>query len=267
LTEAVIVDRKIKVLVADNSIEAGQVFSATLKSYGMDVITVSKDGQEVLDRINKDAPDVVLMNAFMTRIDAIGILHSIKQLNMEKKPVMIVMSTDNNGSISSQVIEAGASYFFPMPFDNDILAERIIQLAGKTEESKRVVHKIQNIQFDSTDNVEIIVTRIFHQIGVPAHIKGYHYLRAAILLAIEDIDIINSVTKQLYPSVAKKFETTSSRVERAIRHAIEVAWDRGDVDILNSYFGYTIHNSRGKPTNSEFIAMIADKMRLELRIS
>jgi len=261
------VDRKIKVLVADNSIEVGQVFSATLKSYGMDVITVSKDGQEVLDKINKDLPDVVFMNAFMTRIDAIGILHSIKHLNIEKKPVMIVMSTDNNGSISSQVIEAGASYFFAMPFDNDILAERISELAGKTEFSKPVIHRIQNIQFDSTDNVEIIVTRIFHQIGVPAHIKGYHYLREAIILAIQDIDIINSVTKQLYPSVAKKFETTSSRVERAIRHAIEVAWDRGDVDILNSYFGYTIHNSRGKPTNSEFIAMIADKMRLELRIS
>jgi two-component system response regulator (stage 0 sporulation protein A) len=267
LTEAVILDRKIRVLVADNSVEVGQVFSATLKSYGMDVITVSKDGQEVLERINKDLPDVVLMNAFMTRIDAIGILNSIKQLNIEKRPIMIVMSTDNNGTIASQVIEAGASYFFPMPFDNDILAERIYQLAGKTEESKPAIHKIQNIQYDSGDNVEIIVTRIFHQIGVPAHIKGYHYLREAIILAIEDIDIINSVTKVLYPTVAKKFQTTSSRVERAIRHAIEVAWDRGDVDILNSYFGYTIHNTRGKPTNSEFIALIADKMRLQLRIS
>lgn len=164
-------------------------------------------------------------------------------------------------------MEAGASYFFPMPFDHDLLAERINQLAVAGEDNKSAFIKSANIQYNSSQDVEIIVTKIFHQIGVPAHIKGYHYLREAIMMAIKDIDIINSITKQLYPSVAKKFDTTSSRVERAIRHAIEVAWDRGDVDILNSYFGYTIHNTRGKPTNSEFIALIADKLRLQLHIS
>lgn len=260
-------DRKIKVLVADNSVELGQVCCATLKSYGMDVQAASKDGQEVIDCINRDVPDVVLMNAFMTRIDAIGVLQTIRRINLPKKPVMIVMSTDN-GSISSKVMEAGASYFFPMPFDNDLLAERITQLACSVEEQPVPSMRITNIPSpNDNDTVEMIVTRMFHQIGVPAHIKGYHYLREAILMAIQDIDIINSVTKQLYPSVAKKFQTTSSRVERAIRHAIEVAWDRGDVDVLNSYFGYTIHNTRGKPTNSEFIAMIADKMRLQMHIS
>lgn len=260
-------DNKLKVLVADNSAEMGQICAATLRSYGMDVVTVAKDGQDVLDGINSEMPDVVLMNAFMTRIDAIGVLNAIKKMQMTKKPVMIVMSTDNTGRICSQVMEAGASYFFPMPFDHDLLAERINQLAGSENEMQAPTVHPGAIPYNSRQDVEIIVTKIFHQIGVPAHIKGYHYLREAIMMAIQDIDIINSVTKQLYPSVAKKYQTTSSRVERAIRHAIEVAWDRGDVDILNSYFGYTIHNSRGKPTNSEFIAMIADKLRLQLHIS
>lgn len=259
-------DSKLKILVADNSAEMGQVCAETLRSYGMNVTTAAKDGQEVLDDINKDQPDVVLMNAFMTRIDAIGVLNSIKTMNLQKKPIVIVMSAYNNSEISSKIMEAGASYFIPIPFDHDILAERINQLAGGAQEKKPVIG--QNvIQYNNMQDVEIIVTKIFHQIGVPAHIKGYHYLREAIMLAIKDIDIINSITKQLYPTVAKKYQTTSSRVERAIRHAIEVAWDRGDVDTLNSYFGYTIHNSRGKPTNSEFIAMIADKLRLQLHIS
>jgi Response regulator containing CheY-like receiver, AAA-type ATPase, and DNA-binding domains len=260
-------DSKLKILVADNSAEMGQVCAATLRSYGMNVTTASKDGQEVLDTIGREQPDVVLMNAFMTRIDAIGVLNSLKSMNLSKKPIVIVMSTYNNGVISSQVMEAGASYFIPMPFDHDLLAERINQLAGNVMEDRQPFLSQSAIQFSNMQDVELIVTKIFHQIGVPAHIKGYHYLREAIMLAIQDIDIINSITKQLYPTVAKKYQTTSSRVERAIRHAIEVAWDRGDVDTLNSYFGYTIHNSRGKPTNSEFIAMIADKLRLQLHIS
>jgi two-component system response regulator (stage 0 sporulation protein A) len=161
-------------------------------------------------------------------------------------------------------MDAGASYFFPMPFDIDLLAERINQLAGNSADKHNEYIRSDKIQYSSTQDTEIIVSNIFHQIGVPAHIKGYHYLREAIMLAIKDMDIINSITKQLYPSVAKKYNTTSSRVERAIRHAIEVAWGRGDVDILNSYFGYTININRGKPTNSEFIAMIADKLRLQM---
>lgn len=258
---------KLKILVADNSAEMGQVCAAALRSHGMTVTTAAKDGQEVLDNIAREQPDVVLMNAFMTRIDAIGVLNTLKTMNLPKKPIVIVMSTYNNGTISNQIMEAGASYFIPMPFDQDLLAERISQLAGLAKEDKKPVLEPNNMQYTNMQDVELIVTKIFHQIGVPAHIKGYHYLREAIMLAIQDIDIINSITKQLYPTVAKKYQTTSSRVERAIRHAIEVAWDRGDVDVLNSYFGYTIHNSRGKPTNSEFIAMIADKLRLQLHIS
>ena len=159
-------------------------------------------------------------------------------------------------------MNAGASYLAVYPFNPTDLAQRIFRIAGYTVGSK---YREQTI--DNTQSLEIQVTEILHQIGVPAHIKGYQYLRDAILMAIEDEEIINAVTKRLYPAVAKKHGTTSSRVERANRHAIEVAWDRGDVDVLNSYFGYTIHNGRGKPTNSEFIAMISDKFRLQLKIS
>lgn len=267
-TEDVInMESKLKILVADNSAEMGQICAENLRSHGMVVTNVSKDGQEVLDYINREQPDVVLMNAFMTRYDAIYVLNSLQDMKLSKIPKVIVMSTYPNDNITNKVMEAGASYFIPMPFDQDLLAERISQLAGVTSDKPQSPLGQPSIQGTSMQDVEIVVTQIFHQIGVPAHIKGYHYLREAIMLAIEDIDIINSITKQLYPTVAKKYGTTSSRVERAIRHAIEVAWDRGDVDVLNSYFGYTIHNSRGKPTNSEFIAMIADKLRLQLRIS
>lgn len=155
----------------------------------------------------------------------------------------------------------GAVYYFLRPFDIEVLAERIVQFSGR----KRGDNVTRITDARRGPGLEVVITDIIHQIGVPAHIKGYHYLREAIMMAVNDPDIINSVTKQLYPAVAKHFSTTSSRVERAIRHAIEVAWDRGDVDTLNSYFGYTIHNLRGKPTNSEFIAMIADKMRLDKR--
>ena len=176
----------------------------------------------------------------------------------------MVMSGFDNANLEREAIQAGASYYLLNPFDADELAARILSLAtvgGKIEPLHR------RAETSGSSTLEMRVTEIIHQIGVPAHIKGYQYLRDSILMAIEDEEIINAVTKRLYPAVAKKHGTTSSRVERAIRHAIEVAWDRGDVDVLNSYFGYTIHNGRGKPTNSEFIAMISDKFRLQLKIS
>jgi len=160
---------------------------------------------------------------------------------------------------------SGAAYFAICPFDAADLADRIVQLCDMNSLSAAVPAKSRQTLQNPEPSLEIQVTEILHQIGVPAHIKGYHYLRDSIIMAIETPDIINAVTKQLYPSVAKRYNTTASRVERAIRHAIEVAWDRGDVDILNSYFGYTIHNTRGKPTNSEFIAMISDRLRLHMK--
>jgi len=177
---------------------------------------------------------------------------------------VLAMAGFDNPKLEGELINAGAAYYFLKPLDYNVLAERIRQLSGW----KITQFPVKTPGGALGDNeLEIMITDIIHQIGVPAHIKGYHYLRDSIRLAVKDSDIINSVTKLLYPTVAKRHDTTSSRVERAIRHAIEVAWDRGDIDVLNSYFGYTIHNSRGKPTNSEFIAMIADKLRLKLKIA
>lgn len=176
---------------------------------------------------------------------------------------MLTSSVDN-ARFEQEVLAAGADYYFLKPFDLDILAERISQLTGWNTAGQENIRKVSS---DVQGNLEVVVSEIMHQIGVPAHIKGYQYLREAIILSINDSEMMNSVTKLLYPTVAKTFKTTPSRVERAIRHAIEVAWDRGDVDVLSSYFGYTIQNSRGKPTNSEFIAMISDKLRLRMKVS
>ena len=176
---------------------------------------------------------------------------------------MLTSSVDNV-RFEQEVLAAGADYYFLKPFDLDILAERISQLTGWNTAGQENIRKVSS---DVQGNLEVVVSEIMHQIGVPAHIKGYQYLREAIILSINDSEMMNSVTKLLYPTVAKTFKTTPSRVERAIRHAIEVARDRGDVDVLSSYFGYTIQNSRGKPTNSEFIAMISDKLRLRMKVS
>ena len=256
--------KKLKIVIADDSTELGQSCSKALKSYGMDVILCQKDGQEVLSKIKSEKPDVVLADVFMPNLDIIGVLNSIKGLDSGEKPMIMAMSSFDNQRLEKETLDAGASYYFLKPFDINTMAERIIQLSGWKNEISPVVVK-DNVVTDP--ELELMVTEIIHQIGVPAHIKGCHYLREAIILSVKNSDIINSVTKVLYPTVAKNHSTTSSRVERAIRHAIEVAWDRGDIDVLNSYFGYTIQNDRGKPTNSEFIAMISDKLRLRLKIS
>ena len=187
-------------------------------------------------------------------VDALGVMHAVKAEGLPK-PVFIITAAYSSNTLERQIMEAGADYYAIQPFSKTEIIDRIFTLAGAAQHPSNGT---------SRSDLRIQVTEILHQIGVPAHIKGYHYLRDSIIMAIEDPEIINAVTKQLYPSVAKQYETTSSRVERAIRHAIEVAWDRGDVDVLNSYFGYTIHNTRGKPTNSEFIAMISDKLCLQM---
>lgn len=194
----------------------------------------------------------------MTRLDAIGVMRSIKRQKV-KQPLFIVFSSFHSAVLEREIMNSGASYFVLKPYDVEQLCENISLMTKKNDRVFRAP-----ISFDAF-GIELKVTEILHEIGVPAHIKGYHYLRDSIMMSVEKPEIINAVTKQLYPSVAKKYETTSSRVERAIRHAIEVAWDRGDIDVLNSYFGYTIHNDRGKPTNSEFIAMISDKLRLQIK--
>ena len=248
--------RKIHVLLADNSEYFAVPCANTMKSHGLDVTLTEKDGKSVLEALTKQKYDVVLMDMFLSRLDAIGVLEGMAQ--GEDRPLVMVMSGFDNPTIEREAMAAGADYYFLKPFDAAAISRRIQSLCGDHEAEVPVRR--------GASNLELQVTEIIHQIGVPAHIKGYQYLRDAILMAIEDDSIINAVTKRLYPAVAKKHGTTSSRVERAIRHAIEVAWDRGDVDTLTAYFGYTIHNERGKPTNSEFIAMISDKFRLQLKI-
>ena len=255
-------DKKIKVIIADDTTEFGHNCANVLNKYVMDASLCQKDGMVLLGKIKSEKPDVVLADIFMPNLDVLGLLKSISTL--PDKPLVMAMSSFDNPRLESETISAGATYYFLKHFDFSILAERIIQLAGFNTEKKNYAERQLSV---SDSDLELMITDIIHQIGVPAHIKGYHYLREAILMSVKNAETINSVTKTLYPTVAKKHKTTSSRVERAIRHAIEVAWDRGDVDVLNSYFGYTISNGRGKPTNSEFIAMIADKLRLRLKIS
>lgn len=257
-------EKKLKVVIADDSTELAKKCEKTLKSYGMEVILCEKDGRCVMNEIRAEGPDVILADVFMPNLDILGVLGALKNSDIKKKPIVMAMSSCDNQRLERETLQAGANYYFIKPFDADMMAERIIQLADwRGDESKEAP------EGGCVSDVDLImmVTDILLQIGIPAHIKGYHYLRESIVLSVKNSEMINSVTKLLYPTVAKKFSTTSSRVERAIRHAIEVAWDRGDVDVLNSYFGYTIQNDRGKPTNSEFIAMISDKLRLKLKIA
>ncbi len=257
-------EKKLKVIIADDTTELGHALSNALKSYGMDVSLCEKDGRRVLEAIKTYKPDVIISDVFMPNLDVLGVLAEISEMEEKQRPMVMTMSSFDNQRLERETLNAGASYYFLKPFDMDVMAKRIIQLSGwKNEQSPMLIK--DNVVTDV--GLEVMITEIIHQIGVPAHIKGYHYLREAIILSVKEPEIINSVTKLLYPAVAKKYKTTSSRVERAIRHAIEVAWDRGDVDMLDSYFGFTIQNERGKPTNSEFIAMISDKLRLKLKIA
>lgn len=259
-------ENKIKLLITENSTEFSQEECHILSEYGMVANYCAKDGIDVMERIDSLKPDVVLMDLFMTRVDGIGVLRTVLRgkRTEDKKPIFILFSSFDNPVLEREIMAAGASYFVLKPYNVGDLAESIIRMLGNEAAMSTPLMTLNALPKSNT-SMEIQVTEILHQIGVPAHIKGYQYLRDSIIMSVEKPDIINAVTKRLYPSVAKRFDTTSSRVERAIRHAIEVAWDRGDVDVLNSYFGYTIHNGRGKPTNSEFIAMISDKLRLQLK--
>jgi len=254
-------EKKLKVLLADESNESIADFKKSFIKNGIEGIFCHKDGNEIVEKISLHNPDVVLLDVFMPRLDAIGVFKAVNNKTLTKYPQFMILSSFFNERLEHELMSEGASYYFLKPCNADDVVSRI-NLLTKMGSAQKQANR-SNVY----DELEVVVTDIIHQIGVPAHIKGYNYLRDAILLCVEDSDIINSVTKVLYPTVAKHHSTTSSRVERAIRHAIEVAWDRGDVDVLNSYFGYTIHNSRGKPTNSEFIAMISDKLRLKIKIA
>ena len=210
------------------------------------------DGAEALRLARQEAPDLLLMDVLLPGLDGFGVLKQLREL--EKPPKVILISAFCSDSVVSEAVELGASYFLTKPVEQNALLDRMRALFGREPAAEEPPAELKNL-----------VTSVIHEIGVPAHIKGYQYLREAILIAVADMDVINAVTKVLYPEVAKRFGTTASRVERAIRHAIEVAWDRGDLETLQKYFGYTVSNAKGKPTNSEFIAMIADRLVLEQR--
>lgn len=255
---------QLKVLFTQDQNEFSAHCIKAMTGYGFDVTGILKDGAQVIKHLETRCPDVVIMDAFMLHLDAIAVMKHIKSMKLIKEPIVCILSGVDNADFEQQLLSSGASYYFLKPADPNLVAERIYQLCQWNEKDS-VLTSSKNLH--KNDDLELTVSEIMHQIGVPAHIKGYHYLREAIILSINDSSMLESVTKLLYPTVAKNFDTTASRVERAIRHAIEVAWDRGDVDVLSSYFGYTIQNTRGKPTNSEFIAMISDKLRLKMKAS
>ena len=252
-------ENKIKVLIADKSEDFGKQCKKELEKAGFEATLCEKDGFKVITHLDSLHYDAVLMDVFMPHADGIDVLEHISQAAYDK-PLTILISSVDNGEIEKQMINAGADYYFLKPVDPASVAKRIQRLSVWKNDKKN------NSSMPAAD-IDIVISDIMRQIGVPAHIKGYQYLRTAIKLSVNDSSMLSSVTKVLYPTVAKMYSTTPSRVERAIRHAIEVAWDRGDVDVLSSYFGYTIQSQRGKPTNSEFIAMIADKLVLTLKIA
>ena len=255
---------KISVLLADDNKD----FCDILKNYldkqpEIEVLDMAFDGVQAYEKIIELKPDVVLLDEVMPHLDGIGVL---EKLSLEKniKTMCIMLTAVTQEQVTQKAFALGAKHYIAKPFDMELLVSRIKQLKEPISSNKKEVKLGINC---SNLDLETRVTNILHQLGVPAHIRRYHYMREAIIMAIGDIDVLNYITKELYPSIAKKCNTTPSRVERAIRHAIEVAWSRGRIDAIDSLFGYTINNHKGKPTNSEFIALIADRLRLELKAS
>lgn len=264
-------DKDIKILIADENAEVRGNCHKILTARGAHV-DECKNGDEAVRFMTHGAYDIIIADLWLPLIDGAALIAKANE-SENTAPAFVILTQVSTPSVLMEANRLGASLCLTKPVDYESLCcgiETILKnrssSVSHSASSPASAHDIYTASEEAAYDMETQVTRIIHQIGVPAHIKGYQYLRTAILMTITDSDVINSVTKILYPSVAKKYQTTTSRVERAIRHAIEVAWDRGDVDTLNAYFGYTIQNSRGKPTNSEFIAMIADNLRLKYKI-
>ncbi|MBQ3592888.1 MAG: sporulation transcription factor Spo0A [Clostridia bacterium] len=246
----------IRVLIADDDKKLGINEKEALEKDGYEVVGIATDGNQVLEMAHEHKPDVIVLDMCMPQLDGIGVLEAIGA-DAENKPYCIIYSYIASPEVMRQADKRGATYYVHKDNDFSLLSQRIADITeGRAEAGGIVENELRN-------KIERRVTEIIHEIGVPAHIKGYQYVRESIVMAVMDMEVLESITKRLYPDVAKRFSTSPSRVERAIRHAVEVAWDRGDVDVLNRYFGYTVACSKGKPTNSEFIAMIADKLTLE----
>jgi len=274
-------DSKISVLIADDNKEFCSILNDYLLNQRDIVVTgIAKDGREALELIVERKPDLVILDIIMPHLDGLGVLEKLNTMELEKMPRIIILSAVGQDKITQQAITLGADYYTVKPFDMEVFTKRIREMFSSTPVENSSVRPSSSYQqtssiistpMDSRSKVpmdlETEITNIIHEVGVPAHIKGYMYLREAITMVVNDMELLSAVTKELYPSIAKKYNTTASRVERAIRHAIEVAWGRGQVDAINRLFGYTVHGDKGKPTNSEFIAIIADKLRLKNKVS
>ncbi len=261
---------KTKILIVDDNKEFVKLLTVYINSQNdMEVVDSSYDGKNVVNLIKKHNPDVLLLDVIMPEKDGLTVLEEISNEENLKRPTTVVMSAIGQEKITQKAIALGATYYVVKPFDMEILVDRLRDLLDNpvgyegTGFNMCYPNSTQNLKSKHGTPIEVRVTNIIHDVGVPAHIKGYQYIREAILLAVKDEDIINAITKTLYPTLASMFSTTPSRVERAIRHAIEVAWNRGQIEVHDKIFGYTVNSNKGKPTNSEFIAMIADRLRLE----
>ena len=262
---------KLNVAIADDNEKMVEILGRMIEE-DKDLTLVGKahNGEEICNIIKEREPDVVVLDIIMPKMDGLTVMENCQHDHMLKKtPAFIVVSAVGQERITEDAFSLGAEYYMLKPFDNQVLLNRIKNLRRRSDRRIRENVRPSVVREEpgeyGTRNLETDVTNIIHEIGVPAHIKGYQYLRDAIILAVNDIEMLNSITKVLYPTIAKKHQTTPSRVERAIRHAIEVAWSRGKMDTIDALFGYTVSTGKGKPTNSEFIALIADKIRLEYK--
>ena len=275
-------DSKISVLIADDNKEFCSILNDYLLNQKDIVVTgIAKDGREALELIVERKPDLVILDIIMPHLDGLGVLEKLNTMDLEKTPRIIILSAVGQDKITQQAITLGADYYTVKPFDMEVFTKRIREMFNSAPTIQESSAQSNRVSYPTTSSyiltsepksktpvdLETEITNIIHEIGVPAHIKGYMYLREAITMVVNDMELLSAVTKELYPSIAKKYNTTASRVERAIRHAIEVAWGRGQIEEINKLFGYTVHNDKGKPTNSEFIAIIADKLRLKNKVS
>ena len=257
------------IIVDDNEKVIENIDSALSKDTAIQIIGKAKNGQEAYELIRKSTPDVVILDLIMPKMDGLSLMNKVNEDGaMIKMPFFIITSAISNENVIQDAFGYGAGYYLLKPFETNMIADRVKGVKSynkRIPETKKIIGAGEDRKHFMERNIENDVTSIIHDVGVPAHIKGYQYLREAIIMSVNDNEMLNSITKILYPSIAKKFQTTSSRVERAIRHAIEVAWNRGRMDTIDELFGYTINAEKGKPTNSEFIALIADKIILEYK--
>ncbi len=242
----------------------GNIISA---EKNLTLVGKANNGEEIYQIIKNKEPDVVLLDLIMPKMDGLSVMDMVnKDQNMRKRPEFIIVTAIGQEKITEDAFRKGAAYYIMKPFRNEVLIDKIQSVRNRKQQLECFTQGADiRTQEKEPESLESKVTNMIHEIGIPAHIKGYHYLRDAIIMSVEDMDVLNAITKILYPTVAKKHQTTASRVERAIRHAIEVAWGRGKLDTLDELFGYTVSNGKGKPTNSEFIALIADTIRLEYK--